>query len=202
MKKFFFIFGMFLAASCHSGDINVDIALDSDIYEENDWIYLFVQYGNQLALIDSCRITDGRALFRGKIPQKEVLAEIMIPNKTSHILLVAEGENIKLRVNKQTRSFFPMCEGSYATKRIAEIARRYREIGYKIAYCRKHMNLTQEELAEKVGVSRQHIGAIEAPNVDRKVSLDLIFSIAELCNVEPGWFLQYDFQQFAGGDKK
>lgn len=81
-------------------------------------------------------------------------------------------------------------------------ADRYREIGYKIAYCRKHMNLTQEELAEKVGVSRQHIGAIEAPNVDRKVSLDLIFSIAELCNVEPGWFLQYDFQQFAGGDKK
>ncbi|WP_304953888.1 TlpA disulfide reductase family protein [uncultured Alistipes sp.] len=130
MKKFFFIFGMFLAASCHSGDINVDIALDSDIYEENDRIYLFVQYGNQLALIDSCRITDGRALFRGKIPQKEVLAEIMIPNKASHILLVAEGENIKLRVNKQTRSFFPMCEGSYATKRIAEIARRYREIGY------------------------------------------------------------------------
>ena len=49
-------------------------------------------------------------------------------------------------------------------------ADRYREIGYKIAYCRKHMNLTQEELAEKVGVSRQHIGAIEAPNVDRKVS--------------------------------
>ena len=28
-------------------------------------------------------------------------------------------------------------------------ADRYREIGYKIAYCRKHMNLTQEELAEK-----------------------------------------------------
>ena len=75
-------------------------------------------------------------------------------------------------------------------------ADRYREIGYKIAYCRKHMNLTQEELAEKVGVSRQHIGAIEAPNVDRKVSLDLIFSIAELCYVEPEWFLQYDVQRF------
>lgn len=70
-------------------------------------------------------------------------------------------------------------------------AERYREIGYKIAYCRKHLNLTQEQLAEKVGVSRQHIGAIEAPNVNRKISLDLIFNIAELCEIEPSWFLEY-----------
>lgn len=68
---------------------------------------------------------------------------------------------------------------------------RYKEIGHKISYCRKHMNLTQEQLAEKLGVSRQHIGAIEAPNVDRRVSLDLIFRMAELCNMEPSWFLEY-----------
>jgi len=68
---------------------------------------------------------------------------------------------------------------------------RYKEIGYKIAYCRKHLNLTQEQLAEKVGVSRQHIGAIEAPNVNRKISLDLIFNIADLCGIEPSWFLEY-----------
>lgn len=70
-------------------------------------------------------------------------------------------------------------------------AERYQEIGYKIAYCRKHLKLTQEQLAERLGVSRQHIGAIEAPNVNRKVSLDLIFSIAELCEIEPSWFLEY-----------
>lgn len=81
-------------------------------------------------------------------------------------------------------------------------ADKYREIGYKIAYCRKHMNLTQEQLAEKLGVSRQHIGAIEAPNIDRKVSLDLIFSIADLCEVEPSWFLQYEVQQFTNGEKE
>lgn len=68
---------------------------------------------------------------------------------------------------------------------------RYREIGYKISYCRKHLNLTQEEFAEKLGISRQHIGAIEAPNVERKVSLDLIFQIADLCDTEPSWFLEY-----------
>ena len=53
------------------------------------------------------------------------------------------------------------------------------------------MNLTQEQLAEQLGVSRQHIGAIEAPNVYRKVSLDLLFNIAELSGVEPSWFLEY-----------
>lgn len=77
-------------------------------------------------------------------------------------------------------------------------AEKYREIGYKIAYCRKHMNLTQEQL----GVSRQHIGAIEAPNIDRKISLDLIFSIADLCEVEPSWFLEYELQSFSENSKK
>ena len=85
-------------------------------------------------------------------------------------------------------------KGTYADK--------YREIGYKIAYCRKHMHLTQEQLAEKLGVSRQHIGAIEAPNIDRKISLDLIFSIAALCDVEPSWFLEYELQRFSDSDEK
>ena len=31
------------------------------------------------------------------------------------------------------------------------------EIGYNIAYYRKHAGLTQEQLAERVGISRQHI---------------------------------------------
>ncbi len=71
---------------------------------------------------------------------------------------------------------------------------RYREIGFRIAYCRKYQKMTQEELAEKLNVSRQHIGAIEAPNVNRKISLDLIFDIADILNVEPKYFLE--FQNF------
>lgn len=47
------------------------------------------------------------------------------------------------------------------------------EIGYNIAYYRKHAGLTQEQLAERVGISRQHIGAIEAPNLCRPISLAL-----------------------------
>lgn len=68
---------------------------------------------------------------------------------------------------------------------------RYQEIGYQISYCRKRMKMTQEEMAEKLNVSRQHIGAIEAPNVHRKISLDLIFDIADLFGVEPKFFLEY-----------
>lgn len=68
---------------------------------------------------------------------------------------------------------------------------RYREIGYKISYCRKHKHMTQEEMAEQLNVSRQHIGAIEAPNVNRKISLDLVFDIADLLGVEPKYFLEY-----------
>ena len=36
---------------------------------------------------------------------------------------------------------------------------RYIELGYNIAYYRKHAGLTQEQLAEKAGISRQHMGA-------------------------------------------
>ena len=42
---------------------------------------------------------------------------------------------------------------------------KYIELGYNIAYYRKHAKLTQEQLAEKEGISRQHMGAIEAPTL-------------------------------------
>lgn len=61
----------------------------------------------------------------------------------------------------------------------------YTELGYNIAYYRKHRNLTQEQLAEMVDISRQHLGAIEAPNIIRPLSLDLLFAIANALKVEP-----------------
>lgn len=61
---------------------------------------------------------------------------------------------------------------------------KYIEIGYNIAYYRKHARITQEQLAEKVGISRSHISAIEAPNIVRKISLDLLFNIATVLDIE------------------
>ena len=69
--------------------------------------------------------------------------------------------------------------------------RSYIELGYNIAYYRKHAGLTQEELAEKVGVSRQHIGAIEAPNILRPISLDLLFNIATILEINPAKLLTF-----------
>ena len=57
---------------------------------------------------------------------------------------------------------------------------KFIELGYNIAYYRKHAGLTQEQLAERVGISRQHLGAIEAPNLVRPISLELPVSYTHL----------------------
>ena len=70
-------------------------------------------------------------------------------------------------------------------------SQKFIELGYNIAYYRKHAGLTQEQLAERVGISRQHIGAIEAPNICRPISLDLLFNIAAVLGVEPYRLLMF-----------
>lgn len=62
---------------------------------------------------------------------------------------------------------------------------KFIEVGYNIAYYRKHAGLTQEQLAERTGISRQHMGAIEAPNLCRPISLDLLFNIAAVLGIPP-----------------
>lgn len=66
-----------------------------------------------------------------------------------------------------------------------ENAEYYKELGYAVSYYRKHKGLTQEQLAEKLGISRQHLGAIEAPNMTRAVSFDLLLNIARELDIDP-----------------
>lgn len=68
---------------------------------------------------------------------------------------------------------------------------RYRDLGCSIAYYRKRKGYTQEQLAERVGISRQHMGAIEAPNMVRAISLDVLFNIASVLEVEPYILLKF-----------
>ena len=49
---------------------------------------------------------------------------------------------------------------------------------------RKKQNLTQEELANAVGVSYSYITQIEAPNVVKKMSLEVLFDIAEVLCID------------------
>lgn len=69
--------------------------------------------------------------------------------------------------------------------------KRYVEIGYNIQYFRKHKGLTQEQLAEMLDISRQHLGAIEAPNIVRTISLDLLFRIADTLEVDVRQLLDF-----------
>ena len=69
---------------------------------------------------------------------------------------------------------------------------KYRKIGLRIAYFRKMKGLTQEELAESVNKSAGYIGAVEAINVDRAISLDLLFDIEKLLGIPAHKFLQFD----------
>ena len=68
---------------------------------------------------------------------------------------------------------------------------RYRDLGCAIAYYRKRKGFTQEQLAERVGISRQHMGAIEAPNMLRAISLDVLFNVATVLEIEPYILLKF-----------
>ena len=61
----------------------------------------------------------------------------------------------------------------------------YKILGDNVAYYRKKKHLTQEGLALKANISRTHISHIEAENVNKSPSLDIIFRIATILNVEP-----------------
>lgn len=61
----------------------------------------------------------------------------------------------------------------------------YINIACNVSYFRKVAGLTQEDLASKVDVSRAHLSAIEAPNMIKAFSLELLFKLARVLEVEP-----------------
>lgn len=71
-------------------------------------------------------------------------------------------------------------------------ADKYLQLGLKIAYYRKLRGLTQEMLAEQIGVSAAFIGHVEAPNINKAISLDTLFDIASALDVPPHKFLMFD----------
>ena len=62
---------------------------------------------------------------------------------------------------------------------------RYKRIGLNIALQRKMKNITQAQLAEKIGISRTHMSNIEAPNMPTSISLETLMDIADTLGVEP-----------------
>lgn len=56
---------------------------------------------------------------------------------------------------------------------------RYRQIAKKIVHYRIHKGLSQEDLADKIGISKSYLSKIEAPNSTKAFSLDVLFAIAD-----------------------
>ncbi len=69
---------------------------------------------------------------------------------------------------------------------------KYRKLGLKISYYRKLKGLTQEQLSEKIDKNTSFIGSVEAPNINRTISLDTLYDIATALDVEPYKFLTDD----------
>jgi len=66
-----------------------------------------------------------------------------------------------------------------------DYAKYYKILGNNVAYYRKKQHLTQEGLALKANVSRTHISHIEAENVHKVPSLDILFHICLILRIEP-----------------
>lgn len=62
---------------------------------------------------------------------------------------------------------------------------RFIQLGVAIAALRKIRGLSQEKLAEKAGISRSLVSAIEAPGIANGFSLEVFFDIADALDVDP-----------------
>ena len=82
-----------------------------------------------------------------------------------------------------------------ARKSELDYSARYKALGSAIAYYRKQCGLSQSALAAKAGISRQHMGAVEAPHMNRGISLELLFTIAAVLEVEPYQLLQFRLEE-------
>lgn len=81
----------------------------------------------------------------------------------------------------------------YAIKRGAQMGKevdyknrdRLIQLGIAISTLRRIRGLSQEELAEKAGISRSLLSNIEAPNLAHGFSLNVFYNIADALQIAP-----------------
>lgn len=69
---------------------------------------------------------------------------------------------------------------------------KYSRIGLNIAYQRKLKKLTQNQLAEIIGISRTPMSNIEAPNMITPISLEVLFNIADALEIPAATLFKLD----------
>lgn len=65
-------------------------------------------------------------------------------------------------------------------------------LGNRIAYFRRQAGMTQEQLAERAGISLGFLSQVEAPNMVMGVSLTTLFSLADALDVPAYKLLMFD----------
>ncbi len=60
------------------------------------------------------------------------------------------------------------------------------ELGLVIATLRKLRGMSQEQLAAEAGISRSLLSAIEAPNLAKSFSLEILYNIADALKIDAG----------------
>lgn len=61
---------------------------------------------------------------------------------------------------------------------------RFKKISHNIKNIRIQKNMTQKELADKVGISLSYLSKIEAENCNKSFSLHVLFDIADVLGVD------------------
>ena len=61
---------------------------------------------------------------------------------------------------------------------------RYRQIAKNIVYYRMKRGLSQDELADKIAISKSYLSKIEAPSSTKAYLLDVLFAIADGLEVD------------------
>ena len=72
---------------------------------------------------------------------------------------------------------------------------RFENLSFAIGYYRKKKGYTQERMAELLGISRQHLASVEAPGMNRGLSLELLFNIATVLEIEPYMLLRFRLEK-------
>ncbi|GHU68085.1 hypothetical protein AGMMS49983_20240 [Clostridia bacterium] len=67
---------------------------------------------------------------------------------------------------------------------------RYKLIGQTIRKYRTEKGYTQEELADRASISISYLTKIEAPNIDKAFSLEVLFAISDALGVPVSQFVE------------
>lgn len=126
MKLFIsFIFSLFLVCfeNALAGDIRVRGQVADSLCANNQEAYLFCQYENQAAIIDSCLIVDGRFDLTGPIPFDEVMVEVILDGvpASSGSMVVNQGEVVDLRFTPIGRYGRPKVTGARSAEELYSV---------------------------------------------------------------------------------